>query len=410
MFLIQLFVTMISSSHYLGHRPVSQFYKPYADSYYEPYYYDYNGYYPDYNYINHPPGGYYEKNNYFKYPTGKYYSHYSEVPGYPYSFAYTFETPNNEYAYESSTGQNNMGLDVALRNGTAGLSGLAGAAGLEGGLAHGRDSNTFATNQIEDSAINSLNQIVHSGGPAENSKYRQEMINMLGADRANSRVGGLIGAASLNGNGGMTGAAGMGKIIGNEPGYGENLGAMEAVAASEGLNGGLTMAPEDLGMESKESLGGTSKVASAGQVGESLGIKAGLEAGIDDQKALQTLAGLGEGMAVADALEDQAEAIKSQGIEGAATRVSGYAGIPGSGGSGSYASLLGMGPSGSASKVSAIGRGLKHGASVSESAAYNDIRLLKKLNEDVRKKKEDVVEDNLKINMVKADLEEEIKQ
>lgn len=310
---------------------------------------------------------------------------------------------------EDQTGHGNRGLDAALRHGTGGLAGLAGAAGLEGGLGQGAYSRSMSGHPITSQALLSIDDITEIGGPNDQATFRQEIANNLANDISNGRVGGLVGSLALNGHGGLTGAAGLGKVIGNEPGFGSNLGAMASIATSSGLNGYKTMSPKDLGSEGKECLGATSKVAAAGMAGEGLGIKAGLNAGITDAVSLETLAGLGQGMAVAEVLDDHAKAIKSQGIEGPAAKVAGYAGIPGSGGAGSYASLLGMGPSGTASKAAASKQGLKGGDAVAENAAFNDVRLIKRLNDDIQRKKEDVIEDTLKKKMLEADLEEELK-
>lgn len=312
--------------------------------------------------------------------------------------------------YEDVTGQHNTGLDIGLRGGFGGLAGVAGAAGLEGGLGHGRGSHTIWTHPIGPNALASIVEINELGGPAGHSAFRQERVNNLAHDIANGCVGGMLGEAALRGNAGLTGAAGLGKITGNEPGFGSNLGAFAGIATASGLNGGITMSPEDLGYEGKESLGATSRVAAAGKLGQSLGIKAGINAGIGDSLSLETLAGLGQGMAVAHVLDDHTNAIKIEGIEGPAAKVAGYAGIPGSGGYGSYASLLGMGPSGSASWEASHALGARGGDVVAENAAFNDVKLIKRLNEDIQRKKEDVIEDTLKKKMLETDLEEELKK
>ena len=316
---------------------------------------------------------------------------------------------NNRIAFEGVTGHNNKGLYVALQHGPGGLSGLSGAAGLEGGLGLGKGSTILRNRPVLRNAMNSIHQIKRAGGPSGSSNYGQIITNQLSHDISNQRIGGMVGAAALNGYGGLTGAAGLGKIVGNEPGFGSNLGALNALATSIGVNGRLTMSPQDLGSEGKETLGGASLIASEGQLGTALGIKAGIEAGITDQGALQTLAGLGQGQAIANALSNLTMAMKAQGIEGPATRVAGYAGIPGSGGFGSYSALLGMGPTGAGAVCSRQGVGKKGGSSVSENIAFNLIALIKKLGNAIREGKENVVENTLKKKMMEQSLEAELK-
>lgn len=309
---------------------------------------------------------------------------------------------NDPGAYEAATGLNNIGLEVALRRGMNGIIGLAGQAGLEGGMGQGDISNTMRMNGIQDTAMKNMDMISNQPSHIKDPNF----VKFLGLDKSNNTIGGLLGAASLTGNGGITGAAGLGKIIGNQPGIGPNTGAIMGIATSEGINGPITMAPEDIGNEIKESLGATPKIASAAKAGLSIGTRAAMEAGIMDPKAAQTLAGLAEGMATGNVLDEQNAAMKAMGVEGAATSVSGYMGIPDAANHGSLASYLGIGPSGEAAKVGALGKGVKGADDVNLAIKQNQIKMILDLNRRNHKEKEDIIENTLKINSLKKDLNE----
>lgn len=321
---------------------------------------------------------------------------------------YMNEQRANPYAYEAATGQNNAGLDTALRYGRNGLVGLSAAAGLEGGLGHGSDSNTDINTPVEETTMNNLEQIFNYHGASLEAGHRKAQHAALSADKSNDSVGGMLGAAALNGNGGTTGAAGLGKKIGNQAGFGANLGGMLALAASEAINGDKIMAPEDLGKESKETLGATTSAAKAAKEGASVGARAGQAANIADAKALETLAGLGEGMAMANTLDEHAEAVKSQGLESGAALTPGYAGIPGAVENGSFMDLLGLGPGGEAMRASSAGLGKKGGSDVALAAAENAVKIIKDLQDDKNRKKQDIIEDELKSKMLANDLKAQL--
>ncbi|KRH92928.1 hypothetical protein M153_20490002029 [Pseudoloma neurophilia] len=317
-----------------------------------------------------------------------------------YDISYANEQRGNPDAYEAATGQNNIGLETALKNGMNGVIGKAAQAGLEGGLAQGDNGNTMQTTDINDMAMKNMDQIFNYPARSKDASF----VKQLALDRSNNTIGSVLGSAALNGAGGVSGAAGLGKIIGNQPGIGPNTGAMMSIATSEGVNGPIVMSPEDLGNEIKESMGATPKVASAAKAGESVGTKAAMDAGITDKKAAETLAGLGEGMAIGNVLDEHAEAMKTMGVEGAVTSVSGYMGMPDASKFGSLTSYLGIGPSGEAAKVGALGRGARGADDAEFALKTNLLKLELDLNRTIQKEKEDVIENTLKLNVIKKDL------